>query len=116
MGKGLGVAAIVLAVISIVMPVTVNVVVVDIALMLAIVAALFGELPLTISTVVLSAVSILLLSPLTMYGLTHRAPNAPAINPLLPILYILLTAPLVALVLNRTGRLAFGRKKPLPGE
>ncbi len=115
MGKGLGIAAIVLAVLSIVMPVTVNVVVVDIALILAIVAALFGELSLTISTVVLSAVSILLLSPLTMYGLTHRAPNVPATNPLLPILYVLLIAPLVALFLNKTGRLAFGRKRLATG-
>ena len=114
MGKGLGIAAVVLAVLSLVMPVIVNIVVVDIALILAVVAALFGELSLTVATVVLSAVSMLVLSPLTMRALTHGSPNGSDTNPLLPLLYVLLIAPLVGLALNKTGKLRFGNKSSAP--
>lgn len=121
-GKVLAVVALVVCVIGAFMPV-VGLYVGWIALLFAAVAALFGERSLVIATVVVSALVFVLLTPslwLTQ-GATMLANAGDAygggqefLNPFLIMTLAALAAPVAALLLRSSGKLALG--SPRAGE
>jgi hypothetical protein len=112
MGKGLGIAALVIAIISIFIPI-VGVFTGWLALILAAVGALAGDVVFTVAVVAISAVSYIFLSP-TMWLATAGAnanPGPGSPSALLIVTFILLAAPIAALILRATGRVVLGSSR-----
>lgn len=109
MNKGFGISAIFVALVAMVMPVVVNLFVIYLAMILAIVAALAGDRIFATVAPIISAVGLLLLSPLTLAYLTTD--SNPQGGPLLMMItLVFLAAPFVAMFLNATGKLVLNRK------
>lgn len=120
-GKGIAIAALVIAIVGGVLP-AIGLYVGWIALLLACVAALFGEKGLTIATMVVSAIMFIFLTPslwisqgiVALGNAASQSQGGPTVfNPLLLISFILLLAPGVCMFLNASGRLTLaGAKTP----
>jgi hypothetical protein len=108
-GTGIGIAALIVAVLGMIMP-GIGLFVAWVALIVACVAALFGDKALTIATLIVSIVGFVLFTPslwltLTVNGVEKSSPS----NVLRVITIVLLIAPVVCMILNSTGRLVLGK-------
>ena len=113
-----GIAGLSLAIIGAILPI-IGLWIGWVALIIVFIAALMGERGLTIATVILSAVVFLFLTPsLWMTGSLHVVtPEAqyhePAVSQVtLVVSIVLLIAPILAMILFSTGKLALGKRKP----
>ena len=109
MGKALGISAFVLALIAVFTPFF-GLYVTFIALVLATIGALAGDKVFSLVTVVIGFVNTFLLSPFSvmmLFGAQDQAGN----TPLLTVTIVLLVAPIIAIFLNATGRVAIGRHR-----
>jgi len=94
MEKGIGIAAIAIAIISCFIPV-VTLFAVWLALLLAAIAAFLGDRVLSVATALICFANVVFMSPLTMIGLF-----GPDGKPMLIISVVLLFAPFVAMMLK----------------
>jgi FHA domain len=103
MAKGLGIAGLVLAIVAIFTPV-VSLFVTLIAMVLVSVAALFGDRVFAVAAVTIGAVNTFFLSPLTLVAMVGEAGGHGSYY-LLIIALVFLVSPIVAIVLNASGKL-----------
>lgn len=109
LSSGIGLAALIIAVIGIFIPV-VGLFIGWFALLIALVAALTGDKGLSIATVVVSALGFALLTPsLWVEAGASSAQGSPPVLRILTI--ILLLAPVAGMILFSTGKLALGKSK-----
>jgi hypothetical protein len=100
MAKGFGIAALVIAVIAIFVPIPAWLFLAWLALLLAALGALAGDRTFAVAVPLLVAANTILMSPLTLAWLT----NAPDAGPLGIIHIIATLVPFVAIGLNATGK------------
>jgi hypothetical protein len=109
MAKGLGIAGLVISIISIFIPV-VGIFTGWLALVLVVFAALAGDVAFTIAVVAISTVNYMFLSPMlwlaTAGANMNPGPGSP--NVLVAVTVILLAAPIIALILRATGKVVLG--------
>lgn len=110
LGTGIGIAALVFAIISIFIPMA-GIVLGGIALLITCVAALFGDKGLTIATVVISIVNYFFLTPsLRISDAGHNLVQTGGNNTGLWILiYVLLAAPIVCMFLYSGAKVRLGK-------
>ena len=108
MGKGLGIAGLVISIISIFIPI-VGVFTGWLALILVTVGALAGDVVFAIAVVAISVVSYTFLSP-TMWITVAGSNTTPELGPNVPLIVtvILIVTPVVAIVLRATGKVVLG--------
>jgi lysozyme family protein len=106
MGKGFGIAALIVAIIAVFMPMPVWLYVAWVALLLAAVAGLAGDRVFAISVPVLTAANTAVFSPLTLYALT----TSKDLHGLLTVHIIAMIVPVAAIVLNASGKLTFDKR------
>lgn len=99
MDKGFGIAALVIAVIAIFIPV-VSLYVVFVALILAIIAAFTGDKIFTVATLAICLVNIMFLSPLTVIVLIGSAVSR-HVSGLLVLTIIMFVLPIVGLIMAK---------------
>lgn len=108
MHKGFGIAALVLAIIGVVLPVF-GVWLSALACVIAVFAALGGDRAFSVATSIIHAANVFLLSPLYMIGLTEMAKQGSAgANVAVIVLMIAIIAPLVGIWLNASGKIVLG--------
>ena len=103
MAQGLGIAAIIIAVLSYFVPV-VGIAGTGIAMLLATVAALAGDKGLTIATVVLGAVNTFLFSPAVWVWIAADDTIA-----FVTVIVVVLALPLVGMFLHSSGKFTLGQ-------
>lgn len=113
-GAGIGLAALIAAVIGAFVPIL-GLYIGWLALVLAVLAALFGDRGLTIATVCLSAIIFVFLTPTLWLENAAHATGYGQASGQAPVLQIasmaLLAAPIPAIFLNGSGKLAFRRQR-----
>ena len=109
MAKGFGIAAMIIAIIAIFVPFPVTFIPVVAALALAVIAALAGDRVFATVTAIISALNVVMFSPLLFAFLMDGSARGGSAY-LLPMLAAL-AAPFVAMALNASGKLAFGKKE-----
>ena len=111
MGKGVGVGSIILATVGIFVPVA-GIFIGWLALLLAAIAGLAGEVTLTVAVVAISVVNYLFLSPslwlATAGANLQPGPGSP--NVAIYITIVLVIAPVATLMLCKTGKVVIGRR------
>ena len=109
MGKGLGIAGLVFAIIGIFVPVA-GIFIAWLGLILVVFAALAGEVGFTVATIAISLVNFVVLSPslwiATAGANLNTGPGSP--NIVVIICVVLLVAPIVGFILRKTGKVMIG--------
>lgn len=108
MNKGFGIAALVLAILAIFVPVA-GIVLSGLALLLAAVAALAGDRAFAIATPLIAGVNTFLLSPSVWMALKGSEQGGGQTGMVIVILAFL-AAPFVAIALNASGKIVLDRK------
>jgi len=106
MSKGLGIAALVVALVALGVPLL-GLYVSWLAAVLAVIAALAGDRVFATATPVIAAINTLFFSPLALA--TFASENEGGSNVRLYITIILFAAPFIAMVMNATGKFALGK-------
>lgn len=118
MAKGFGIAGLVLGILAIFVPV-VSLFIIWLALVLVTLSAMFGDRIFSVATLTISIVNVLFLSPITIIALvgeqigTERTGGS---SVLLVGSLIVFAGPIIGLILNATGRVAFGSSSEPRGE
>lgn len=101
--KGLGIAALVVAIVSLLTPV-VTLYVIWIALLAASVASFMGDRAFSIATIVICGINLVLLSPLTLAVLIGTAGGQAGSVSLAGITIVLFAAPVIGMALSAFGK------------
>ena len=106
MSKGFGIAALIVALVAFGVPLF-GLYASWVAAVLAVIAAFAGDRVFATTTPIIAAVNTLFFSPLALAAFAGE--NESGSNALLYITIILFAAPFIAMMLNATGKVAFGK-------
>ena len=108
--KGVGIAALVIAIVSIFTPI-VTLYVIWVALLIAGIAGLMGDRSFTIATIAISAVNLVLLSPVTLAVLIGTSEGQGGDGGLIAITTVFFALPVGAIILSASGKAALGSNR-----
>jgi hypothetical protein len=103
MKTGFGIAGLIVAILAIIVPAPINVILTLIAILLVCISAFAGDRPFAIITVILAAVNLFILSPLTLASIAAGGPVS------LLLAVTVLALPILAIMLNASGKVVFGK-------
>ena len=108
--KGVGIAALVIAIVSIFTPI-VTLYVIWVALLIAGIADLMGDRAFTIATIAISAVNLIFLSPVTLAVLIGTSEGHGGDGGLIAITTVFFAVPVGAIILSASGKAALASNR-----